>query len=358
MMIKKRLFMALLATLIAVPLPGVQAGPLRDRIRERVQERQVHREAGNEGTDSQMGNGNGEMADMGGNALSCAEWSQKVNRLQKRAKGRNPGPTPDVKDVSYGSEALQKLDVFLPKNGGGNGQAPIILMVHGGGWCVGDKGGAQLTENKVSRWVSKGFVFVSANYPMVADGSNALAQANHIARAAAFVQSKAREWGGDPARLILMGHSAGAHLVSLVNADASIRQTNGMAPILGAVSLDAGAIDVVRQMPNVYPSLRVRYREAFGNADAEWIAASPFHKLDRSAAPWLGVCSTTRKDDPCGQARTYAEKSNGLGIKAAVLPEAKNHGAINKELGLPGDYTREVEAFMAALDPVVGRLLK
>jgi hypothetical protein len=111
-------------------------------------------------------------------------------------------------------------------------------------------------------------------------------------------------------------------------------------------------------MPKVYPFLKVRYREAFGNSETDWVAASPFHKLDRTAAPWLGVCSTTRKDDPCGQARAYAEKSNGLGVKASVLPEAKSHGAINKELGLPGDYTRGVEAFMAALDPVVARLLK
>lgn len=350
MKFKKRLSLALLAILFALPTAGVQAGPLRDRIRERMQERQEQRDA--DGTDT------ADLSEMGGNALSCADWSQKVNRLQKRANGRNAGPSPDLKDVAYGGEALQKLDVFLPKGAGSRSPAPIILMVHGGGWCVGDKAGAQMTENKVARWVPKGFVFVSANYPMVADGSNALAQAQHIARAASFVQARAREWGGDPARLILMGHSAGAHLVSLVNADTSVRQANGMAPVLGAVSLDAGAIDVVRQMPNVYSFLKVRYREAFGATEAEWVAASPFHKLDRTAAPWLGVCSTTRKDDPCGQARAYADKSNGLGVKASVLTQRKSHAAINAELGSPGDYTRGVEAFMASLDPVVAGLLR
>ena len=65
-----------------------------------------------------------------------------------------------------------------------------------------------------------------------------------------------------------MGHSAGAHLVSLVNADASIRRVNAVQPLLGVVSLDAGAIDVVRQMPNVYPFLEVRYREAFGDTES------------------------------------------------------------------------------------------
>lgn len=350
MKFRKHLSMALLAILFALPTAGAQAGPLRDRIRERMQERQEQRDT--DGTDS------AELADMGGNALSCADWSQEVNRLQKRAKGRNGAPSPDLTDVAYGGDGLQKLDVFLPKGPGNNGPAPIILMVHGGGWCVGDKAGVQMTENKVARWVARGFVFVSANYPMVADGSNALAQARHIAQAVAFVQARAREWGGDPVRLILMGHSAGAHLVSLVNADASLRQAGGVGSILGAVSLDAGAIDVVRQMPNVYSFLKVRYREAFGTTEAEWVTASPFHKLDRTAAPWLGVCSTTRKDDPCGQARAYADKSNGLGVKASVLPQRKSHGAINAELGSPGDYTRGVEAFMASLDPVVAGLLR
>lgn len=131
-----------------------------------------------------------------------------------------------------------------------------------------------------------------------------------------------------------------------------------MQPALGTVSLDAGAVDVVRQMPKVYPFLKERYREAFGNTETEWIAASPFHRLDPQAAPWLGVCSTTRKDDPCGQARAYADKSNGLGVKASVLPQRKGHGAINSELGLPGEYTHGVEAFMASLDPVVAGLLR
>jgi len=343
----KHLFLPAVTFLVLLSAAGAQAGPIRDRIAQRMQER-------NAGTEGGADSG---LADLGGgSAMSCADWSRRVNRLQERAQGRNAGPAPDFKDVAYGSHGLEKMDVFLPKPAGG-APAPIILMVHGGGWCVGDKGGASMTANKVARWSAKGFVFISINYPMVSDGRDALAQANAVAKAAAFVQANAGKWGGDPAKLILMGHSAGAHLVSLVNADAQIRQANGVKAILGTVSLDAGAVDVVRQMPNVYPFLKTRYLEAFGNTEAQWIAASPFHKLERGAAPWLGVCSTTRKDDPCGQARAYADKSNGLGIRAAVLPEAKNHGAINKELGQAGEYTSGVEAFMASLDPAVAALL-
>ena len=194
--------------------------------------------------------------------------------------------------------------------------------------------------------------------PMVDDGADAYAQGGEIARATAFVQAHAAEWDADPAKVILMGHSAGAHLVSLVNADASLRRTYGVRPLLGTVSLDAGAIDVVKQMPNVYPFLKTRYREAFGETEAQWVVASPYHRLDRTAAPWLGVCSTQRKDDPCGQATAYAKKSEGLGLRAEVLPQPMGHGAINKDLGEDNAYTGDVEAFLARLDPTVAALLR
>jgi len=332
----------LFAVVAAGIVTDLQAGPLRDRLRERLQERAAE---------------SAEQENEGGNALSCADWARRVDRLQSRAAAAKPGPQPDLKDVAYGNGQREKLDVYLPAKGG-DAPAPVIVMVHGGGWCVGDKAVAGVTENKVARWADRGFVFVSINYPMVNEGSDALAQANHVARAVAYVQAHARAWRGDPGKLILMGHSAGAHLVSLVNADAGIRRANGVAPVLGTVSLDAGAIDVVRQMPKVYPFLKARYREAFGDSEQGWIAASPYHQLDRSAGPWLGVCSTTRQDDPCGQAQAYAEKSTRLGVKASVLPQAMSHGALNKELGLATDYTRQVEAFMAGLDPVVERLLR
>lgn len=332
----------LLAALAAGAASDLRAGPLRDRLRARMQ---------GGGAD-----GDGVAGEFGG-AMSCADWSKRVDRLGARMQGRTRGPAPDRADVAYGPAARERLDVFLPKQAV-RGGAPVIVMVHGGGWCVGDKAMAGVVANKVARWVPKGFVFVSANYPMVDDGADAYAQGGEIARATAFVQAHAAEWGADPAKVILMGHSAGAHLVSLVNADADLRRAHGVKPLLGTVSLDAGAIDVVTQMPNVYPFLKTRYLEAFGDTEAEWVKASPYHRLDRTAAPWLGVCSTTRKDDPCGQARAYVVKSRGLGVMADTLPQPKNHGAINKDLGEPGDYTDGVEAFMARLDPTVAALLR
>lgn len=342
-----RLFLSarLLAALAALSVvaPPSAAGPLRERLRERLQ------------ADDASG---GPLSDLGGGeALSCSDWSRRVARVQALAGAGLRGPAADLSDVAYGAGPREQLDVFVPHDRSHAGGAPLIVMVHGGGWCVGDKTMAGVTTHKVDRWTPHGFVFVSLNYPMVGDGADARAQAAAVARAVAFVQRHAADWGADPARVILMGHSAGAHLVSLVNADAELRRQAGVGPLLGTVSLDAGAIDVVRQMPVVYPFLKTRYREAFGTSEAGWLAASPYHRLGRDAAPWLGVCSTQRQDDPCGQARAYADRSVRLGLRAEVLPEAMNHGALNADLGLPGPYTQAVERFLAGLDPAVAARL-
>lgn len=298
-----------------------------------------------------------DVAEEFGGASTCAERDRSIRRLldRPRVAARVAGPAADRKDVAYGPQPRQQLDVFLPQRR--DGAAPVIVMVHGGGWCVGDKAFGAVTANKTAHWLPKGFVFVSVNYRMLPDGAAALEQAADVARAVAFVQKHAGDWGGDARRIVLMGHSAGAHLVSLVNADARLRAQHGVQPVLGTVSLDSGATDVPAQMRKAGPKVKGRFEEAFGRSEDGWTQASPLHRLDATSAPWLGVCSTRRADDPCSQARSYADRSRALGVKATVLPVDKPHGAINKDLGLPGSYTESVDAFLATLDPLIRTML-
>jgi len=255
-----------------------------------------------------------------------------------------------LRNVAYGSSKLQAMDVYLPPDAKA---APVILMVHGGAWRFGDKRHPPVFENKIARWVPKGFIFVSVNYPMVPE-SDPVGQADDIARALAAVQAAAPSWSGDPARVILMGHSAGAHLVSLLNADPSHATKLGAKPWLGTVSLDSGALDVPAIMTHRHARL---YDEAFGDDPALWKASSPIHHLTKASPPWLGVCSSNRVAS-CGTNQSYAAKSTELGTRAETLGEPLSHGEINAELGKPGTYTDAVEAFMASLDPTVAALLK
>lgn len=255
-----------------------------------------------------------------------------------------------LRDIAYGNDKLQAVDVYIPAHAR---NAPMIVMVHGGAWFLGDKEARSVVENKVARWGSRGFVFVSVNYRML-PALDALGQSGDIARALAYVQEHASDWGGDASRLILMGHSAGAHLVSLLAADPTRAYALGAKPWLGTVALDSAALDVVKVMQSKHMKF---YDRAFGSDRARWQSASPVHVLNGKATPLLAVCSTQRRDKPCVQAAEYVEKATGLDVKARLLQEDLSHGDINKELGLSGAYTDAVEKFMGELDPSIKVML-
>lgn len=247
-----------------------------------------------------------------------------------------------LKDIAYGEADAQKMDVYLPAHAE---HAPVILMVHGGGWRRGDKAADNVVKNKVARWVSQGYVFISVNYRMLPK-ADPLTQADDVARALAWAQAHAADWSADPDKFILMGHSAGAHLVALLDAAPERALKQGARPWLGAVVLDSAAVDVEKVMQRRHLRL---YDKAFGKDVAFWKAASPAQVLSGDARPMLLVCSTKRQDQPCEQAYALAVQAAALGVRAEVSEQALSHGEINKELGLPGDYTDTVERFMGAL---------
>ena len=246
-----------------------------------------------------------------------------------------------LRDVAYGPDARQRFDVYAPQDAHG---APVIFMVHGGGWARGDKSNRAVVHNKTARWLPRGFVFVSANYRMLPE-ADPLEQARDVARGLAAAQAQAASWGGDPARFILMGHSAGAHLVALIASAPGIALDLGARPWLGTVELDSAALDVERIMRARHLRL---YDRAFGSDPAYWAKASPLARLSATGAPFLAVCST-RRADSCAAARDYAAKAQALGTRANVLEENLSHRQINEELGEHNAYTRAVEAFLDTL---------
>jgi arylformamidase len=222
--------------------------------------------------------------------------------------------------------------------------APVLFIVHGGAWVTGDKASHGVVASKVAHWVPRGYLAVSANYRLLAE-AHPLTQADDVGTALATAQAQARSWGGDPARFVLMGHSAGAHLVALLAADPAIAARQGAKGWLGTIALDSAALDVPQIMRRPHLAL---YDRAFGEDAAFWRKASPIHRLTEAPAPMLLVCST-RRPMPCAQAEAFAEKAVSKGGKATVLPVALTHAKINRELGLPGPYTAAVEAFLRSL---------
>ena len=91
-----------------------------------------------------------------------------------------------LRDQSYGEHPRQRFDgnLLASPNAAALKDAPVLLLVHGGGWAHGDKAARSVVENKVARWVPRGFIVVSANYRLLPD-AQPVAQANDIARALA-----------------------------------------------------------------------------------------------------------------------------------------------------------------------------
>jgi arylformamidase len=242
-------------------------------------------------------------------------------------------------NLAYGPAPEQRLDLYQPARPTGD----VIVMVHGGGWRTGDKAMASVVDTKMAHWVSTGTIFVSINYRLLPD-ADPLVQANDVADALAWTQRHVRRWGGNPNAVVLVGHSAGAHLVALVSADPAAARARGVAWWRGSITLDSAALDLEQLMR--LPHLPL-YDAAFGSDPLYWQAASPFAQLTRAAPPMLLVCSAQRLES-CPNAQHFSDRAQVLADRAPVLPEALAHRDINDNLGLPGAYTAAVDSFIAS----------
>jgi len=257
---------------------------------------------------------------------------------------------PTLSDIAYGPDPDQRYDFYRPTS---SDPAPLILMVHGGGWRRGDKDMSRVVNNKVDRWLPRGIAFVSINYRMQPKAPP-LEQARDVARALADVQRNWQKLGVDRSNIVLMGHSAGAHLIALLGARPELLAEAGAQAPRGYVLLDSGALDVPAIM---YAGHFRLYDRAFGSNPADWTVASPTHHLQQATAPMLAVCST-RRDEACPQARAFIAKAQTVGTQAEILPLDKTHGEINQQLGDTSAYTVAVEGFLAKLSPQLAERLR
>lgn len=273
---------------------------------------------------------------------------ERMQQMREASRQERPVEVPAggtaIRNVAYGPDPAQRFDLYLPAN---PSRAPVVFYVHGGGWANGDKTNPGLAD-KLAYWLPKGYAVISSNYRMV-PVAMPLEQARDIARGVALAQRRAGEWKLDPARMVLMGHSAGAHLVALLGATPRVLADVGAKPPLGVVSLDSGALDVPALMGQ--RSVPRLYHEAFGADSAYWRSVSPQQQLGHDGVPMLLVCSSERSfpTSPCDEARKLAKRAYALRVPMQVQPEPMNHGEINKDLGVPSDYTGRVGAWIDQL---------
>jgi acetyl esterase/lipase len=155
--------------------------------------------------------------------------------------------------VAYGDGPRRKLDVYTPKNL--SGTAPVLFFIYGGGWDHGDRGDYQFVGNA---FASRGFVVVIADYRLYPDAKYPDFLEDN-AQALKWVEDNIVRYGGDPDRLFLAGHSAGAYNAVMLALDHSFFHDNGVTMPIRAVAALSGPYDF-------YPFEYDEVKNSFGSA--------------------------------------------------------------------------------------------
>lgn len=239
-------------------------------------------------------------------------------------------------ELSYGTDPLQDMDFYQSAEPG----AALVVFVHGGAWKGGDKSNAT-GRQKIEHFSALGYAFASVNYRLVPD-VKVSQQAQDIASALAYLFKNASELGFDPARVVLMGHSAGAHLSALIGTDQHYLEQVGLSEdaLRGVILLDGAAYDIPGQISASGWAMRGTYLEAFGSQAEAQAGLSPIHFAAKPNAPAFLILHVEREDGTA-QAKALSEALNLAGTPADIHGfEGKGiagHLAINRRLGDP-DY--------------------
>lgn len=244
-----------------------------------------------------------------------------------------------VLDIRYSDEQTSRegslhLDVY-PASGN---NLPVVIFVHGGGWFRGDKSNV---DAKPAAFNARGYVFVSVNYRLLPE-VDVLQQMKDVARAVWWVKQHIAQYGGDPSRMILMGHSAGAHLVALLATDETYLRAEGLslADIQGVIALDTQTYDLVRLLKNIPEEAGGEvYWETFGNDPQFWEQMSPLWHVEagRQIPPFF-VVYTGEKESRAIISTLFVNTLQEAGYSAALIPATeKTHGGLNRDFGLPND---------------------
>ncbi len=235
---------------------------------------------------------------------------------------------------SYGSDPLQKLDFY--KAEGRERNAPLIVFVHGGGWKRGDKRNATGAA-KIKHYRAAGYAFATINYPLV-PGATVEQQAGDVANAIAYLRGKSADLGIDASRIVLMGHSAGAHLSALVGTDPQYLQKAGLrfSDLRGVMPIDGACYDVPAQMNDGPKIMHDTYKQAFGTDPARQQALSPTYHAGGSNAPSFLILHVDRADGKRqSEALAGALRKSGTQVQLNAFEGKglKGHADINRKLG-------------------------
>jgi len=258
-------------------------------------------------------------------------------------------------NIPYAEPAHERqvLDIYAPAGAKG---LPVVFWIHGGGWQTGDKTNVQV---KTKAFTEKGFVFVSTNYRLLPDVDMGTL-IRDVAKSLGWVHQHIAEHGGNPKRVFVMGHSAGAQLAALLCTDDRYLKAEGVpfSVLKGCVPVDGDTYDIPAIIETAETRLRVHgqpmpkygHRLKFGNDPAlhrDFSAVT--HVAKGKGIPPFLILHVANHPDVSAQAQRLGVVLKDAGIRVKVFgAKESTHTRINAELGLPDDpTTKALWEFMA-----------
>ncbi|MEZ5944035.1 MAG: carboxylesterase family protein [Planctomycetaceae bacterium] len=267
--------------------------------------------------------------------------------------------TSNVPYVENGHER-HVLDIYTPEKAT-DAKLPVMFWIHGGGWQVGDKSDVALKPKVLTE---RGFVFVSTNYRLLPDVTMEELTAD-VAKSLGWVHRNIAKYGGDPNRIFVGGHSAGAQLAALICIDNRYLNAEGVSfdVLKGCIPVDGDTYDI----PKIIMTAEMRqtlyggkmftfgHRQKFGNDPEKHVDFSAVTHVakDKGIPPFLLLYFSGNPDTPA-QARRLEAVLHESDIPARAYGKGDtNHSRLNNDLGKPDDPA--TEEFFKFLDGLTAK---
>ncbi|KAI8881316.1 alpha/beta-hydrolase [Backusella circina FSU 941] len=214
------------------------------------------------------------------------------------------------------NENARSLDLYEAPNG--DATTPLVVIVHGGAWRTEDKADY---EDLALQFNDQGFSVASVNYRLSLKGPDNIQHPSHIVDVAQALQylANASHTSYDPQKIYLVGHSAGAHIITMLLLDDTFHCTHLIRGLIGT--------DGIYDLPLLvdrYPSYLDFIAQAFGNDTSTYAAASPTHKRSNAHAPVLIIQSL--EDELLDTSQSEAMVRHLLSLKMDVVLDTSAPG--------------------------------
>jgi acetyl esterase/lipase len=188
------------------------------------------------------------------------------------------------KNLTYtpasGNIPAQQLHVFEPKKP--KSAKDVLIFIHGGNWNSGKKS----QYNWMARnWSRKNIVTVIPDYPLSPQATYK-EMAEYTARSVKWVNENIRDYGGNPDRIFISGHSAGGQLAALIAMDEQyFNKLDLINPIKGIILIDAAGLDMHGYLLDENFPKDHTYLKTFTTEENNWKEASPLYHMHKNMPP-------------------------------------------------------------------------